>query len=540
MEAEPMETTGELTRKAPSGDAAILRELADAVGAENLISDPAAVADWCQDVFTTGPVALAVVRPGSTAEVAAAARVASAAGLSLVPRGGGLSYTSGYLPTGPRSVLVELDRMDRIVEVNLEDMYVTVEPGCTWAAIREALKGKGVRTPYGGPLSGLKSTVGGAMSQNSVWYGAGVYGTAADTAVSLEVVLADGSIVTTGSAVNRDASPFFRHYGPDLTGLFTGDNGAFGVKTRITLRLIPEPADRRFASFTFQDPAANFRAMAQVAREGLAAECFAFDPYLQKARMVRESVLTDVRTLSKVVSAKGSLLGGLVEGAKMVAAGRGFLDPEGFSLHLVVEGETEASTAVRLERARAIALAEGGREVENTIPKVIHASPFPQPNSMLGPRGERWVPVHCVVPHSRAIPLYEAIEAVLARRKEEIARHEVGIGYLNFAVGHGATNIELVFHWKDELTNFHRREVEKRVLDRMDRFPPNPEARAFVTELRAELKDLMRRHGSTHFQVAKSYPLQQAMAPDTAALLQRIKRAVDPEGLMNPGCLGLT
>jgi FAD/FMN-containing dehydrogenase len=535
-----MTKTRERVAAAATGDTAILSALAAVVGDANIITDPAQVADWCQDIFTTGPVALAVVRPGSTAEAAEAVRIATQAGLSVTPRGGGLSYTSGYIPAGPRSVTIELDRMSRIVELNHEDMYVTVEPGCTWSAIREALKDSGRQTPYGGPLSGLKSTVGGAMSQNSVWYGAARHGTAADSVISFEVVLADGSVINTGSAVNRDATPFFRHYGPDLTGLFTGDGGAFGIKTRITLRLIPEPGARRFASFSFPDAASNLRAMAQVAREGLAAECFAFDPYLQKARMVRESLLADVLTLKKVVTGSGSLLSGLREGARMVAAGRTFLEEDGFSLHVVVEGETEQSADLRLERARAIAQGEGGREIENTIPKVIYAAPFPVPNSMLGPRGERWVPVHCIVPHSRAIALYDAIEAVLERRREEIERHDVGIGYLNFAIDYGTTNLELVFHWKDELTNFHRREMEKRVLDKMRRFAPDPEARAFVADLRTELKDVMRRAGATHFQVAKAYPLQAAMAPETAALLASVKRAVDPKGLMNPGCLGLT
>jgi D-lactate dehydrogenase (cytochrome) len=94
------------------------------------------------------------------------------AGAAIVPRGGGMSYTDGYLPVRPLSVTFDLGHLNRIVHIAAEDMYVTVEAGCTWDALNNALAPLGLRTPYWGPVSGGRATVGGALSQNSVFWGA--------------------------------------------------------------------------------------------------------------------------------------------------------------------------------------------------------------------------------------------------------------------------------------------------------------------------------------------------------------------------------
>jgi len=196
------------TKLAPA--ASLADNLAAIVGPASVIDDLAEREFYSQDVFERGVTCELVVRPGSTAELARVAAAVTAMGHDLIARGGGMSYTGGYLPTRAATVIVDLARLDRIVEINAVDMYVTVEAGCTWATLHTALEPLGLRTPYWGPLSGLRSTVGGALSQNSVFFGSGIHGTAADTVIGLEVVLADGSIVTTGSAGGAQANAFFR------------------------------------------------------------------------------------------------------------------------------------------------------------------------------------------------------------------------------------------------------------------------------------------------------------------------------------------
>ncbi len=99
--------------------------------------------------------------------------------------------------------------------------------------------------------------------------------------------------------------------------------------------------------------------------------------------------------------------------------------------------------------------------------------------------------------------------------------------------------IEPVFFWPDALEELHRRSVEPGHLSRLKRFPADSEARAAVARLRTEMIDLFASLGATHLQVARTYPLRQSHDPAAWELLKRIKHAVDPQNLMNPGSLGL-
>lgn len=109
--------------------------------------------------------------------------------------------------------------------------------GCTWKSLFEALNPLGLRTPYWGPLSGMYATVGGALSQNSLFHGSGLILDGRSQCDRTEVVLADGTVLETGSGSHRYSNAFWRHFGPDLTGMFTADTGAFGIKAVAVLRL---------------------------------------------------------------------------------------------------------------------------------------------------------------------------------------------------------------------------------------------------------------------------------------------------------------
>ena len=525
------------TKLAPA--ASLADNLAAIVGPASVIDDLAEREFYSQDVFERGVTCELVVRPGSTAELARVAAAVTAMGHDLIARGGGMSYTGGYLPTRAATVIVDLARLDRIVEINAVDMYVTVEAGCTWATLHTALEPLGLRTPYWGPLSGLRSTVGGALSQNSVFFGSGIHGTAADTVIGLEVVLADGSIVTTGSAGDAQANAFFRHYGPDLTGLFTGDAGAFGIKATATLRLVRRPAAKRYASFGFDTRDALIAAMTGIARDGLATECFAFDPVLQGMRMARAGLVSDVQVLGAVVRGQGSLGRGVVEGLRMAVAGRRFAKDVAWPLHVATEARTDAAADADIAAVRQLALAAGGRETENTVPKAVHAAPFGPMNGMLGADGERWVPVHGVLPNSRVAAFFCDLDAFTARHAEAMTARRIKTGCLITSVGPGATLVEPVFYWPDARLPIHDRSVEASLLARLPRHAEDSATRAVVTALRAEIVALFAAAGASHFQVGKAYPYAASRDPATARFVAGLKRLVDPGARMNPGCLGL-
>ncbi|MEO7773231.1 MAG: FAD-binding oxidoreductase [Steroidobacteraceae bacterium] len=502
-----------------------------AVGTPALVTDPAELRYYSQDVYSTGPAVLAVFRPTSKQMLALGVAAATTAGVAIVPRGGGMSYTGGYLAPAPGALLIDTAAMNDILDINEEDMTVTVEAGCSWDKLHRALKPKGLRALAWGTLSGINATVGGGMSQNGVFWGA-AGGTVVDAAISFEVVLADGTLVSTGSS-------FFRPFGPDITGLFAADCGAFGVKATVTLQLVREGKCFAHGSFAFRDAVAYFGAMSAVARDGLAAESFGFDPFLQSQRMKRDSLSHDAKSLVNMMKAQGSAWKALKEGAKVVAAGRSFLDDVPFSLHVICEGRYQHTVDADLKAIEAIANQHGGHSIENTIPKILRANPFPPVNSMVGPEGERWVPVHGFLPHSRLVEGWNRIQSLFSEHKAAMSAAGVSAGAMLAAVSRSTCLIEPVFFWPDALEDIHCRSLEPDHLAKLKRFPVNAESRALVGTLRTAIVGIFQELKATHLQVARTYPLRSASDPRAWELLQTIKRAVDPHNLMNPGSLGL-
>lgn len=517
----------------------LLAELVNLIGDDNVLVDDYSCTLYAQDVYTKGLPALAVIRPADSAELAAAVAAVTRSGHAVIARGGGMSYTSGYVPQEAGSVIVDMQRMNQVLDINCEDMYVTVQCGCTWKALHEALDGTGLRTPYWGTLSGIHATVGGGMSQNSIFWGSARHGTAADSVISLDVVLADGTIVKTGANAQKNGSPFFRHYGPDLTGLFTADAGALGLKATATLRLVPVCEHRQHLSFDFADYEPLCAAMSDIARAGLADECFAFDPYLQSIRLERESMLSDVKKLAGVMKSGGSVMGAIKEGAKVAMAGRSFMKDVQYSLHIMIEERYAAGAMASAEEARRICLQHAGKEIENSIPKILRANPFTPLNNMVGPNGERWVPVHTLVPHSKAESTLRAVKDLFAKHQDELDAHGIGVGFLLATVSSNGFVIEPVFFTPDELNELHKATVEDAALKRMSGFAANPAAAATTSRVRKELIQLFSDVGGIHMQIGKSYPYRDGLRPESWRLVEALKAAVDPAHRVNPGSLGL-
>jgi len=350
--------------------------------------------------------------------------------------------------------------------------------------------------------------------------------------------LADGSVVRTGSWSTVGGKPFFRHYGPDLTGLFLGDTGALGVKTRVALRLMRIPPSARFVSFEFEDRQLFAEAMAEVARSRLVSMCFGMDPVLQHQRMKRTSLTQDVKALKGVVTSARNIGKGLKEAAKVALAGRSFLEEHSYSTHYIVEGRTEAEADEKLEAVRKICL-EHGSEVENTLPKVLYGDNFFPMTTAIGPEGERWAPVHGLVPLGDAPDTIAKIESVRASHAEAMERCGVVIGLLLSTVSTNAFVIEPVFYWPGPQTLYYKRVLEHGYLAKLKQFDRNPETEALVTTLRQEIIAVFTDMGGTHLQIGKVYPYRQGREATAWKLVEAIKDAVDPNRLVNPKSLGL-
>lgn len=513
--------------------------LAPVIGAEFVLAADADRDFFSQDIAGGRASAALVAQPATVEQLARTVGLATSAGFAVLARGGGSSYTAGFVPQTPTSLVIDTRRLAAVARVDADNMRVTVEAGCTWRGLLDALAPHGLRTPFWGPLSGAVATVGGSLSQHAILWGSARYGASAESVIGLDVVLADGTLLSTGGgAVTRDAA-FFRHYGPDLTGLFLGDAGALGVKARATLKLMRAPAHVGTVSFGFETHVAAVACMAGIARAGIASECFGMDPVLSHQRLKRARISQGLEALKGVVASSGGIGAALRDVAKVAIAGRGFLDAVNYSVHVGTEGHDPASVEYALAEARRIALAAGGREVPDSVPKLMRGMPFVSMASAIGPEGERWLPVHALLPLAEAADAWSAVQALFASHAAAFGRHGIEVGVLTAIVGSGAFVLEPVFYWPAPRTDYYRRVLDPATLARFTDHAPNPEGEALVFEVRRQLIELFLARGATHLQVGKTYPYRAGITGPAWTLLEAIKRAVDPRCLMNPGALGL-
>ena len=517
----------------------LIETLAGILGVDQVITEEEERIFYASDVYSVGATPAVAIRPTDKHKLAEAVAAATRSGYAVVPRGGGMSYTGGYRPVREDTVTVDLRDMNQIIEINEEDLYITVEAGVTWQQIYEALKPRGLRLPMFGTFSGVRATVGGGLSNGALFMGTGRYGTAAEMLQCIEVVLADGTLLKTGQPGFKNVEkPFYRTYGPDLTGLFVHDAGALGFKVQATLKMIRPPAVTDFASFCFPDIDSTAKALSDIARTGAAEEAYVFDPESTRKNMAQANIVEDIKTLGAVVKGQSGWLKGLVEGAKLVVAGRDFIAEGAFSIHTVASGNCRDAVDVDLETIRTAALKNGGEEIPNSIPKAVRADPFKPLNSILGPDGDRWAALNAKVGHSGALPLIHETEALLESYKDRMEPLGMYVTRLMIAIGPHYFSYEPVLHWFDEWYPVHRRTPEPSHLKTLKEPDPNPEAAALVAEIREVIVKVFTKHGAASNQIGKTYPYFDSLRPETQRVIGGLKNMLDPEGLVNPEVLG--
>ncbi|NHJ15023.1 MAG: FAD-binding oxidoreductase [Candidatus Thorarchaeota archaeon] len=194
----------------------------------------------------------AVVRPGTTLEVAEVLKVANKYRIPVTPRCGGSSLQAEVIPK-EGALVVELMRLE---DISLyEDLRsITVGAGITYGKLDKFLKRHGLWVPFY-PGSSLSATVAGNVSVNGSGFGSGVFGCIGELVLGLEVVLPNGTVIRTGSEANPNApGPFLRYsFGPDLTGLFIGALGSLGIITKVSLKTYRRIEHYYYNTYGFQD-----------------------------------------------------------------------------------------------------------------------------------------------------------------------------------------------------------------------------------------------------------------------------------------------
>lgn len=210
-----------------------IQELQAIVGPQYTLSDKESLAvygyDSTPELESTPGV---VVLPGSTDEVRKIMRLCHGAGVSVTPRGSGTNLSGGSLSA--QGVVVQTSRLNRLLEIDEENLTATMEPGLITSALHRAVESRGLFYPPD-PGSMNISTMGGNVAENSGGLRGLKYGVTADYVMGLETVLANGVLLRTGGKVVKDVA------GYNLNPLLVSSEGTLGFFTAITVKLIPKP-----------------------------------------------------------------------------------------------------------------------------------------------------------------------------------------------------------------------------------------------------------------------------------------------------------
>ncbi|WP_226435794.1 FAD-binding oxidoreductase [Rhodococcus yananensis] len=251
MTANTVEPTPEFLR--------VTAELPDDI----VITDPDIVIGYRRDEsrLTDAGTPVAVLAPRTTEEVSACLRACHAASLPVSTRGAG-SGLSGGANAADGGVVLSLHRMSRIIDIDPVERLAVTQPGVITGELRAAVAAQGLLYPPD-PGSVAMCSIGGNVATNAGGMCCVKYGVTSDFVEALEVVLADGRVMRTGTRTVKGVA------GYDLTGLFVGSEGTLGVVTEITVRLVPAPAPPLTLAASFADLTSAGTAVAAIAEAGL-------------------------------------------------------------------------------------------------------------------------------------------------------------------------------------------------------------------------------------------------------------------------------
>jgi glycolate oxidase len=220
-----------------------IRQLGDIVGSENVRSQVADCYVYGSDSSVHEAMPWVIVRPASISQVQEVMRFANPRLIPVVPRGAGSGMSGQAVPI-KGGIIMDLKLMNKILEINLEDTYVRVEPGVVDDDLNRALKPYGMFYPPA-PASSRVATIGGEIANNASGVRSVKYGATRDSVLALKVVLANGDIITCGARTRVQAS------GYQLDRLMVGSEGTLGIIVEAILKVIPIPKYRCMAVAKF-------------------------------------------------------------------------------------------------------------------------------------------------------------------------------------------------------------------------------------------------------------------------------------------------
>lgn len=239
----------------------VLLRLGAIVGEDNIIIDPTRVEPYGADAVKEKFPPEAVVFPDSTAQMIEILKLANEFLFPVTARGGGVGYTGGAVPVDG-GIVVGTDRMNRIIEINVDDLYTVCQPGIRTFELQQAVEEKGLMFAPD-PASYKDSFIGGNIAENAGGMRTPKYGVTKHHVLGLEVVTATGEVIRTGGKTVKNVVGF------DLTGLMCGSEGMLGIITEATLKLLPMPEATSTVRANFHSMEAACRVLTKFTPHGL-------------------------------------------------------------------------------------------------------------------------------------------------------------------------------------------------------------------------------------------------------------------------------
>ncbi|MBW1922609.1 MAG: FAD-binding protein [Deltaproteobacteria bacterium] len=455
----------------------IINEIKEIVGPENVFDDRVECLCYSRDMSVHRGVPDAVVFARTTEQVSAIMKIAHRHRVPVTPRGTGTSVTGAVLPIRG-GLLLDLHLMNHILEINREDFYARLEPGVVCLTLNQILAKDNLMFPPN-PGSEAIATIGGMVSTNASGHRAVKYGTTRDYIKGLKVVLADGRVVETGTRAPKTS------LGYDLTHLFSSAEGTLGIITEVVVKLEPKPEYGALATAVFGDLNAAGDAVTEVTTSGIKlAGCEIMDRFSLK--VVEKALGKDAGTIEAL---------------------------------LIMEADGPREVVVRdMDRIGEICRKYGVLEYEWTDDPERR-------EEMMRARGGLVPTLSRIKPFNRLVPIAEDLGVPSTKIPETIRRAQAiseKYGVLIATFGHvGDGNVHTTFV------------CDVRNRDDWDRLKPAVEE---LVNTAMEMKGtLSAEHGSG---LTRAPHMERQLGPGLD-VMRVIKKALDPENILNPGKMAL-
>jgi len=450
-------------------------ELKRIVGPDNVLTDLEDRVCFSYDSTHVERLPDFIVRPRTTAEVSEIMKLANQARVPVVPRGAGTGLSGGSVPVYG-GIVLELTRMNSILEVNLQDLYAVVEPGVVTLDLQNLVAEKKLLYPPD-PGSNSASTIGGNIAENAGGLRGLKYGVTQHYVMGLEVVAPTGEVFRTGSRTVKCVTGF------DLTRLMVGSEGTLGVVTRATLKLIPAPEFGRAMLGVFDDTLSAAKAVSRIIEAGVVPATL---EYLDRVTI---NAVEDFKPCGLPRDAEAVLLcecDGTREAAEKEAAAASAIMRDCGARRVDFARDDVEKAAVWAGRRAALAA------LTRVMPTTILED--------------------ATVPRSRIPEIIEVIRSIAAE-------YRLKIGTFGHA---GDGNLHPTF-LTDERDADEMHRVEKAVDDLF----------------RAALGLGGTLSGEHGIGITKARFLEWEMGSEGVSMMRRIKKAMDPNNILNPGKMSL-